>query len=69
MQKIVNIRIKPYTLNELAGIYEVDWRTLKKWLHSFEIEIGEKIGRFYTISQVEIIFDKLGYPYILQEAA
>jgi hypothetical protein len=50
-------------------VYEVDWRTLKKWLQPFEIEIGEKIGRFYSIRQVEIIFDKLGYPYIIQEAA
>jgi hypothetical protein len=68
MQKIANIHVKPYTLDELAGIYEVNWRTLKKWLQPFEIEIGEKIGRYYTIRQVEIIFDKLGYPYILQEA-
>jgi hypothetical protein len=69
MQKIANINVKPHTLVELAVIYEVDWRTLKKWLKPFEMEIGNKIGRYYSIRQVDIIFDKLGYPYTLQEAA
>jgi hypothetical protein len=69
MQKVTDIKVKPCSLEELANIYEVDWRTLKKWLKPFESEIGDKIGRYYFVRQVEIIFDKLGYPYTLQEVA
>lgn len=56
------IRLKPYSISELARIYEVDARTLKKWLEPFKEEIGVKRGRFYTIPQVRIIFDKLSLP-------
>ncbi len=41
------IKLKPYSITELARIYGVDPRTLKKWLVPFEKEIGEKNGRFF----------------------
>jgi hypothetical protein len=56
------IRVKPYSLIELASLYEVDWRTLKKWLLPFKEEIGKKQGRYYQIPQVKVIFDKLSLP-------
>ncbi len=59
------VLIKPYSLNEMAHLYGVDWRTLKKWIEPFKAEVGEKRGRFYTISQVKIIFDKLGIPSVI----
>jgi hypothetical protein len=57
-----SIQLKPYTVMEMARIYGVSDRTMKKWLKPFEAQIGEKIGYFYTIAQVQIIFDKLGVP-------
>lgn len=57
-----NIKLKPYTVLELARLYGVSDRTMKKWLKPFEIEIGNKIGYFYTIAQVKIIFERLGMP-------
>ncbi|HEY6914610.1 MAG TPA: hypothetical protein VI413_08040 [Paludibacter sp.] len=57
-----NIQLKPYTVLELARLYSVSDRTMKKWIKPFEKEIGEKIGYFYTIAQVKIIFEKLGTP-------
>lgn len=56
------ILLKPYSLKELADIYEVDWRTFKKWLKPFDTEIGKKVGRYYNIPQVRIIFRKLDLP-------
>lgn len=56
------IQLKAYSTGELAKLYGVSWRTLKKWIAPFEAEIGERRGRFYTITQVRIIFDKLSLP-------
>jgi transposase-like protein len=54
--------IKPYSTKEIAMLYGVCDKTLKKWLKPFEEYIGKKTGRYYTIAQVNIIFDKLGMP-------
>lgn len=56
------IQLKPYTVLELARIYGVSDRTMKKWIRPFENEVGTKIGYFYTVVQVKIIFEKLGIP-------
>jgi len=53
---------KPYSLRELGKLYGVCARTLKKWLEPIEAEVGPRRGRFYTINQVELIFEKLGEP-------
>lgn len=62
------IIVKPYTLSELSDIYGVDWRTVRIWLEPYEEEIGKRRGRYYTIPQVRIIFDKLGLPYMIDAA-
>jgi transposase-like protein len=54
--------IKPYTTKELAAIYGVCDKTLKKWMKPFAVEIGEKQGRYYTVAQVKTIFEKIGVP-------
>lgn len=56
------IQLKPYSLVELSRLYTVCDRTMKKWIKPFQNEIGEKNGRYYSISQVKVIFDKLGLP-------
>jgi hypothetical protein len=56
------IQLKPYSIGELAKLYSVCDRTMKKWINPFEHTIGEKNGRYYSIRQVKIIFDKLGLP-------
>jgi len=63
--KSKEIPLKAYSITELARIYEMDPRTLKKWIRPFETEIGEKRGRFYTIPQVKIIFEKLDLPSVI----
>lgn len=60
------IMVKPYSLYELSKLYSVDWRTLKRWLEPFLNAIGERRGRFYTIPQVKVIFEKLGLPSVIE---
>ncbi|MGN7787191.1 hypothetical protein ACTJIJ_21840 [Niabella sp. 22666] len=56
------IKLKPYSLSELADIYEVCVRTIKRWLLPHQHRIGERQGRYYTVKQVKIIFEQLGMP-------
>jgi hypothetical protein len=59
--------IKPYSVKDLAGIYGVCDKTFKKWLRPFITAIGEKNGRYYSVAQVKIIFEKLGVPCRMNE--
>jgi hypothetical protein len=56
------IKIRPYKLQELADIYNVNRNTFRRWLKRFENELGEREGYFYSIPQVRIIFKKLCLP-------
>lgn len=53
---------QPYTTDELAMLYGITAKTFLKWLEPFKKEIGEKIGWYFNIRQVNIIFEKLGRP-------
>lgn len=61
------IEIKPYSLTELAKIYGVTVRTIKRWILPHEVAVGSKNGRYYTALQVKIIFEKLGVPGVMGE--
>ena len=56
------IRIIPYSLKELAIIYGVGRSVIKHWLQPFETELGPRNGRYYTVAQIKLIFEKLGVP-------
>jgi len=58
----IKIKLRPYTVLDLAKMYEVSDKTMKKWIKPFEDEVGEKNGYFYSIAQVQTIFQKLGAP-------
>jgi transposase len=55
--------IRPYSTKELATFYGVHPKTLIKWMKAFKDDIGDKRGHYYSVSQVEMIFNKLGMPY------
>lgn len=61
-QDSYNIPIRPYSNKELCVLYGISDKTLHKWLKPFNKEIGSRIGRFYNIMQVKIIFKNLGIP-------
>lgn len=54
--------IRPYSTKDLASIYGVCVKTFKKWITPFATEIGEKNGRYFSVAQVKIIFEKLDVP-------
>lgn len=56
------IEIRHYSTKELSKLYGVCDKTLLKWMKPFADDIGPKQGRFYTVAQVKVIFDKLGEP-------
>ncbi len=65
-QVIENIKdkvpLQPYTTDELAFLYGITAKTFLRWLVPFGEVIGKKIGWYFNIRQVEIIFEKLGRP-------
>lgn len=60
MKKKIDIR--PMTPKELASIYHVDVRTFRSWLVPFHEELDKRIGHFYSVIQVTVIYKKLGIP-------
>lgn len=61
------VEVKPYCIIELCHMYQISRNTFKKWLLPFAQEIGKKNGRYYSVLQVTLIFDKLGLPYMIFE--
>jgi hypothetical protein len=58
--------VRSYTLDQLADLYEVNWRVFRRWIKPFREEIGQIRGRVLTIPQVKIIYEKLDYPPCFQ---
>lgn len=56
------VHITPHSLKELALKYGVSKRIIRQWLQPLTSEIGPRIGNYYNITQVKIIFDRLGMP-------
>jgi hypothetical protein len=54
--------LKPCLFKELAALYGLSERVFRKHLEPIKEAIGKKVGYFYTIRQILIIFDKLGPP-------
>jgi uncharacterized protein YjcR len=55
------VYIKAYLLKELAALYTVDTRTIKKWIDAHE-SIGKRIGYYYQPGQVKKIFELIELP-------
>jgi len=59
-----NTPIKVYGKSELAGLYGIDWHTLRRWLvklPDFDYQ-SIKNKRLLPITVVSDIFEKLGTP-------
>jgi hypothetical protein len=57
------IQIKPYSVKEFSILYGVSRITFCTWLKPIRKKIGQRIGRYYSVKQVEVIFKHLGVPY------
>jgi hypothetical protein len=57
-----SIEIKPYMPNELARFYQVSHPTFNKWIKGIAEKLGKRNGQYFSVKQVEIIFEELGLP-------
>ena len=61
--------IRPYSKKELTVMYKVSKKTMSRWLKPHLATIGTREGWYYNVKQVLIIFDLLGLPDSLDNAA
>lgn len=54
--------IKPCNHTQLAAAYGVSPKVLRTWLRPHQKEIGPRSGYKYSLEQLFIIFDKIGWP-------
>jgi hypothetical protein len=57
-----NLIIRPYRLMDLAAIYDVSTRTMRRWIDAKAAEYGKKEKKYFTIEQVIGIITALGVP-------
>jgi hypothetical protein len=50
-------------------MYAVSKKTMTRWLKPHLIKIGQREGRYYNVKQIQIIFEILGLPDCLDNAA
>ena len=60
------IRVRPYMPNELASIYTVSGPTMTNWIKSIKEKVGVRLGQYYSVRQVEIIFEHFGVPHNIE---
>lgn len=54
--------IKPYRIADLAVIYDVNRKTMCKWMERFPEELKAREGKYFSVQQVRFIVDKFGLP-------
>lgn len=56
------IPIKPYTVNEICGLYNISRHVFFSWIKLIRKDIGVIRGKIFTPKQVRVIFDHVGPP-------
>ena len=54
--------VKPYRLSDLAAIFDVNRKTMRKWLDKYPDELSKREGKYFSIRQVEFCLEKFGLP-------
>lgn len=57
-----NFIIRPYLLKELATHYNINPRTLRRWIDNLAPGVGKTTMKYFTIDEVRIIVTALGVP-------
>lgn len=61
------LRQKIFSTGELAAQYGICLKTFKRLLIPHRETIGERVGRYFNIRQVQTIYNCLGNPLILNQ--
>jgi hypothetical protein len=54
--------IKPYRMKDLAAIYGVDVRTVRRWMNKLIPAIVRKQAKYFAVHEVTAIIEALGVP-------
>ena len=54
--------VKPYRLSDLAIIFDVNRKTMRKWLDKYPEQFGKREGKYFYIRQVEFCLQTFGLP-------
>jgi hypothetical protein len=57
--------IKSYSKSELCELYQISYKTLRRWLKAHDDYLG-KDTRIFDAAKVEFIFEKFGYPKYIE---
>ena len=61
-----NLMVKPYRIKDLAAIYDVSTKTMRKWIDNLPTKVSREKSQFYTIQAVRTIVENLGLPQKIQ---
>jgi len=57
-----NLIVKPYRLSDLASIFDVNRKTMRKWMDKYPNDLSRHEGKYFSVRQVEFCLDKFGLP-------
>lgn len=57
-----NLIIKPYRLIDLAAIFDVNTKTMRKWMDKYPEDLGKWEGKYFSIRQVRFCLEIFGLP-------
>lgn len=57
-----NFLVKPYRIIDLATIFDINRKTMRRWINQFPMELERKDGNYFSILQVEFMISKFGLP-------
>lgn len=58
--------VKPYQMKQLAEIYEVHPRTLRRWISKLTPNLTKDKRRYFTIDEVVTIVNTIGIPHTIK---
>ena len=56
------VKLRPYTFKELHILYGLTYYVFTKWIETISEDLGPRVAGFYSIKQVQFIFDTYGIP-------
>lgn len=54
--------VKPYRLSDLATIFDINRKTMRRWMLRYPEELGKREGKYFSVRQVEFCLQTFGLP-------
>jgi hypothetical protein len=66
VKKVTRIEIKQYRTKDLAALYKMSGKTFNRNIKGIKEKLGERIGQYWNITQVETIVAHMVLPYTME---